>query len=126
MKTFPTMRRGAFAFVVIGTLFAVAAWARCTDTVAAGVPAYGTVTGRIVDMMSKLPISAATITIGRNVAVVAVSDKGGFVIRNVPAGPHELRIDTNGWQRYTQAIVVKPDAETDIGIIGLVSTISGQ
>jgi hypothetical protein len=126
VKAFPNMRRGAFGTVLLGASIAAVAPAAGADSVAYRIPTYGTVTGRIVDMMSKLPISAATITIGRIVSVVAVSDKGGFVIRNVPTGTHELRIDTIGWKRYTTSVTVNPDQATDIGIIGLTSTISGQ
>jgi hypothetical protein len=107
-------------------MIATAIPALCADTVASTQPEFGTVTGRLVDMMSKVPITAATITIGRIVAVVAVSDKGGFIIRNVPVGTRELRVDTIGWKRYTTTVTVTANQATDIGIIGLNSTISGQ
>jgi len=126
VKTFPPMRRGAFGTVLLSTMIATAIPALCADTVASTQPEFGTVTGRLVDMMSKVPITAATITIGRIVAVVAVSDKGGFIIRNVPVGTRELRVDTIGWKRYTTTVTVTANQATDIGIIGLNSTISGQ
>ncbi len=109
MKTFPQLLRVAFG----AGLFVSAAQ-------------FGTVTGRVVDTQSTLPIAGATITIGNIVSVTAPNDKGGFVLRNVPVGTRPLRIDASGWQRYTTSVTVKKDQATDIGVIGLPSTLTSH
>jgi hypothetical protein len=127
VKTFPHMRRGAFGTVLVALAFALVAGTQArASSNRITPPAYGTVTGRVIDLLSKLPVSTATITIGRLVSDVAVADKGGFVIRNVPVGTHELRIDAVGWARYVTTVTVQPDTATDIGIIALPSSLTGH
>ncbi len=119
MKTFPQLLRVAFG---IG-LF-VAACAASGNPHGFGAAQFGTVTGRVVDTQTTLPIAGATITMGNIVAVTAPNDKGGFVLRNVPVGTQPLRIDASGWQRYTTTVTVTKDQATDIGVIGLPSTLT--
>jgi hypothetical protein len=124
MKTFPQMLRGAFgAGLVCATLANGSPAAHASGTSA---PAYGTVTGRVVDLMSTLPISGAVITLGNLVSITAQSDQGGFVMRNVPVGTRELRIAAPGWQRYRTSVTVNENTATDIGVIALPSSLSGH
>ena len=126
MKTFPHMLRGAFGIgLVCAALAGDALAVRAIPNVSAG-PDVGTVTGRVVDLMSTLPISGATITIGNIVSITAQTDQGGFVIRNVPVGTRELRIAAIGWQRYKTNVTISKNAATDIGVIGLPSSLSGH
>ncbi len=120
MKTFPQLRRGAFG---IGLVLALAA---CGKPNGFGIPEYGTVTGRVVDTQSMLPISGATITIGNIVSVTAPSDAGGFVLRNIPVGTLDLRIDALGWQRYHATVTVTANQTTDIGVIGLPTALTAH
>jgi hypothetical protein len=120
LKTFPHTRRVASG---IGLALALAA---CSGPSGLGQVAFGTVTGRVVDTSSTLPISGATISIGNIVTVTALADQGGFVLRNVPVGTQLLRIDASGWQRYTTNVTVTKDAATDIGVIGLPSSLTGR
>ncbi len=119
MKTFPQTIRCAF-----GSALLAAALAACTNPNGMGVADFGTVTGRIVDTQSQLPISGATISIGNIVALTAPSDQGGFILRNVPVGTQELRIDAVGWQRYKTNVTVTKNKTTDIGVIGLPSSLN--
>jgi outer membrane receptor for ferrienterochelin and colicins len=122
MKTFPPARRVASA--LRGALVLVAcALVACSNPNGLGVADYGTVTGRVVDTQSQLPISGATISIGNIVALTAESDKGAFILRNVPVGTQELRIDAVGWQRYKTNVTVTKNTATDIGVIALPSSL---
>ena len=115
------LSRSAFA-----TALAVATLAACTPNPnGMGVADFGTVTGRVVDQLSQAPIAGATISIGNVVAVTAVSDAGGFVLRNVPVGTQTLTIRAIGWSRYAAQVTVTKDMSTDIGVIGLASSIGG-
>ena len=118
MKTFPQLRRVAFG---IGLVLAFAA---CGKPNGLGVAEFGTVTGRVVDTHSTMPISGATITIGNIVSVTAPSDQGGFVLRNIPVGTQDLRIDAVGWQRYHTNVTVTANQTTDIGVIGLPTSLT--
>jgi hypothetical protein len=126
VKTFPQALRGAFGAALIGIALTAASSAVRANPDALSSPAYGTVTGRVVDLMSTLPISGATISIGNIVSVTAQSDQGGFVMRNVPVGTRRLLIAAAGWQRYVTTVVIKQNAATDIGIIALPSSLSGR
>jgi hypothetical protein len=120
VKTFPQLRRGAFG---VGLALALAA---CGKPNGFGIPTFGTVTGRVVDTQSMLPISGATITIGNILSVTAPSDAGGFVLRNIPVGTQELRIEALGWQRYRTSVTVTANQTTDIGVIGLPSSLTAH
>jgi len=120
------MRRGAFGSVLIALALVTAAPQARASSTRITAPAYGTVTGRVIDLMSKLPVSTATVTVGRLVSDIAISDKGGFVMRNVPVGTHELRIDAVGWERYITTVTVTANTSTDIGVIGLPSSLTGH
>ena len=119
MKTFPQLIRCAF-----GIGFIACTLAACANPNGLGVADFGTVTGRVVDTQSQLPISGATISVGNIVAVTAVTDQGGFVLRNVPVGTQEIRIDAVGWQRYKTSISVTKNQPTDVGVIGLPSALT--
>jgi len=119
VKTFPQLLRVAF-----GTGLFVAACAASGNPHGFGSVQFGTVTGRVVDTQSTLPIAGATITMGNIVSVTAPNDKGGFILRDVPVGTRPLRIDASGWQRYTTNVTVIKDTSTDIGVIGLPSTLT--
>ena len=121
MKTFPQAIRGAF-----GSGLAIAVLASCSNPNGLGVADFGTVTGRVVDTPSRLPISGATISIGNVVSVTAPTDQGGFILRNVPVGTQEIRIDAVGWQRYKTTITVTKNQSTDVGVVGLPSALTAR
>jgi hypothetical protein len=114
------MHRVAFG---VGLVLALAA---CKTPDGVNAVAFGTVTGRVVDTQSLLPIAGASITLGNLVQITAPSDNGAFILRNVPVGTQNLRIDARGWQRYTVAVTVTKDQTTDVGVIGLPSALTGQ
>ena len=118
-KNFPKMVRSAFALGL--ALCAFLACAPNTDEI--GSDGTGTVTGRIVDIDSMQPISGATIMIGNIVSITAVSDQGGFVLRNVPVGTGTITISVTGWQTYRGPVTVVKNTATDVGVIGLPSSL---
>jgi carboxypeptidase family protein len=85
---------------------------------------FGSVTGRVVDNDSLQPIPGATITVGNIVSVTAAIDQGGFVLRNVPAGPQTLTISATGWKPYRTQVSVSQSKPVDVGTIGLPSALS--
>lgn len=119
MKNFPTGLRSAFALGL-----AACALAACSPNDGMGVPVYGTVTGRVVDVDSLQPIAGAVITTGNIVSVTAAVDQGGFVLRNVPVGKRTLTITAVGWKPYQTAIDVRADQPVDVGTIGLPSSLN--
>jgi hypothetical protein len=120
VKIFTKTARSAFA---IG--LAVCALAICAPgTHAMAASGYGTVTGRVVDTDSLQPIAGATITVGNIVSITATIDKGGFILRDVPAGTATLTISAVGWKSYTTQITVVSGQPTDTGVIGLPSSLS--
>ncbi len=120
VKIFPETARSAFALVL--GICALAACAPNADGM--GVAGYGSVSGRVVDTDSLQPIAGATISIGNIVAVTAAIDKGGFVLRNVPAGTRTVTIFAVGWKPYTASLKVIKNQPTDVGTIGLPSSLT--
>jgi hypothetical protein len=120
VKIFTKPARSAFAFGLAVCALAVGA----PGANVAAASDYGTVTGRVVDTDSLQPIAGATITIGNIVSITATIDKGGFILRNVPAGTRTLTISAVGWKSYTAQVTVVGDQPTDAGVIGLPSSLS--
>ena len=119
MKIFPKTARSAFAFII-----AIYALASCAPNPnGQGVADYGTVVGRVVDTQSLQPIPGATIAIGNIVAITAQVDQGGFILRNVPAGTQQIVISAIGWKSYKAAVTVQKNQSTDVGNIGLPSSL---
>ena len=120
MKNFPKTVRSAFALGL-----AVCALAACSgNPKGLGFAEYGTVTGRVVDTDTLQPIAGATIAIGNIVSVTAISDQGGFVLRNVPLGTQRLTIYATGWKPYHTEVKVLANQAADIGTIGLPSALA--
>ena len=114
VKGFPQHVRRAFAVIVL-----VGACASCKTPSAV----YGTVTGRVVDLQSQLPINGATISIGNVSALTSVSDQGGFVLPRIPVGKQTLSITAVGWTAYRMTISVDTNETTNVGNIGLASAL---
>lgn len=89
--------RGLGTFVVAGLLWAVQAGAQV---------ATGTITGRVVDSTSQQPVSSVTVQIEGSRLGTLTRNDGGFVIRDVPAGPHRVRAQRLGYRPQTQDVTV--------------------
>jgi hypothetical protein len=119
VKNFTKTVRTAFALGCAAVMFAA-----CANPNGNGFAGYGTLTGRVIDLDSLQPIPGATIRSGNMVAITAAIDQGGFVLRNVPAGPQTLTISATGWKTYTTKVTVVPDQPLDVGNIGLPSALT--
>ncbi|HMG00252.1 MAG TPA: TonB-dependent receptor plug domain-containing protein, partial [Gemmatimonadaceae bacterium] len=74
----------------------------------------GTVTGRVVDSRSGVPITTAQITIAGTSLGAAVDADGRFRIVNVPQGAHEVRARSIGYQPATAAVSVAADGSANV------------
>jgi len=120
VKNFTKTVRSAFALAIGICVFASCA----PNPNGMGDADYGTVTGRVVDTDSLQPVAGATISIGNIVSITAAIDRGGFVLRNVPVGTQTLSISAIGWKSYKAQVKVTHDTPTDIGTIGLPSSLN--
>lgn len=118
VKTFVKPTRSAFAFALFATLAACA-----PNPNGMGVADFGTVSGRVVDTKTQQPINSATIAIGNVVYITTAADQGGFVLHNVPVGTNMIRFSAIGWVSFGSQVTVVKDQNTDVGLIGLTSTI---
>ncbi|HMG95264.1 MAG TPA: TonB-dependent receptor plug domain-containing protein, partial [Gemmatimonadaceae bacterium] len=74
----------------------------------------GTVTGRVVDSRSGVPITTAQITITGTSLGAAVDADGRFRIVSVPPGAHEVRARSIGYQPATAAVSVAADGSASV------------
>lgn len=118
VKGFPMATRGAFAAALV-----MCALVGCAPNPnGLGVADFGWIDGNVVDTQSGQPIAGATVSVG---SVVAQSSGAGyFRLDNVPVGTQTIRISAIGWQSYTAGVVVTKNAQTPLGNVGLVSTLS--
>ena len=69
----------------------------------------GTIRGFVYDEETDLSIPYANIIIeGTNYGAVA-NDQGYFIINNVPAGEHDLKVTFIGYEDYTEKVLVQKD-----------------
>jgi hypothetical protein len=94
----------------------------CDNPNGQGVTDRGTISGRVYDAQTQQPIGSATVQVGEQVVRISPAEKGGFVVKNVPAGTQIVVIASPGYQTYTQpGVVVRKDENTDIGLLQLSS-----
>ena len=76
----------------------------------------GTVSGRVIDSRSGVPITTAQVTITGTSLGGAVDAEGRFRIVNVPPGPHEVRARSIGYQPATAAFSVAADGSASVNL----------
>ena len=76
----------------------------------------GTITGRVTDARSGVPITTAQVTITGTSLGAAVDAEGRFRIVNVPPGPHEVRARSIGYQPATAAFSVAADGSASVNL----------
>lgn len=76
----------------------------------------GTVSGRVIDSRSGVPITTAQVTITGTSLGAAVDAEGRFRIVNVPPGPHEVRARSIGYQPATAAFSVAADGSASVNL----------
>src|SRR5687768_10324878 len=77
----------------------------------AGAPAYaqaqaGSVTGRVVDARSQLPVAGAAISVDGARPSAATGSDGRFRLSNISAGTHRLSVTSIGYAAMEQSVNV--------------------
>jgi TonB-linked SusC/RagA family outer membrane protein len=93
---------------VLGLLLAIEAPTLLAQT--------GTVTGRVTDARSGVPITTAQVTISGTSLGAAVDAEGRYRIANVPPGTHQVRARTIGYQPATATFSVAADGTADVNL----------
>ena len=70
-----------------------------------GITAIGpSVSGTVVDAVTRQPVSGATLTIGGRMGTSNAN--GGYFLAEVPKGTHVLEVTAPGYAEYTQELVI--------------------
>src|SRR5690606_22201314 len=78
----------------------------CFTATQASAQAGGQITGQVTDE-GGAPLSGATVTVGEDTGLGAVTDQSGqFTVSNVPAGTHQVRAGLIGYETETQTVTV--------------------
>ncbi len=75
------------------------------------------VSGRVVDAETRLPLTAASVTLGRDGAnlSLALSDEGEFQSENLEAGRYELQIQLPGYDSILSELQLSQSQKLDLG-----------
>jgi len=91
-----------------------------------GVEDTGTISGTILDSKTGQPLPTATVYVGTVVHNIVPSDKGGFVLTNIPIGQQTLTIQAIGYATDKEVIAVTKGQNSlagDGGYVRLAPTI---
>ncbi|MGH7524246.1 MAG: SusC/RagA family TonB-linked outer membrane protein [Gemmatimonadales bacterium] len=72
----------------------------------------GTVTGRVTDSASKLPLPGSSIQVSQTGVVVAVRGDGRYTITGVSPGTYDLRVIAIGYAAQRKTVAVRANATT--------------
>jgi len=119
--TFTKLSRTAFAAGLIAVATLVGG---CANPNPNGVTDTGTITGRLVDANSQQAIAQAQLRVGTVVMNIAPSNKGGFVLNNVPIGQQTVYITAIGYTLPPEdqggiSVIVQTGQNSDLGVIQL-------
>lgn len=84
-----------------------------------GVQDYGSVTGRVLDATSNLPISNALVSVG-SLFTASTDGRGGFVIARVPIGQQTVTVRAPAYTTVSMDITVAKDEPSSLGYVRLV------
>jgi TonB-dependent starch-binding outer membrane protein SusC len=74
----------------------------------------GTITGRVFDLATERPLPGVTITVAQRSALTAAD--GRFILLNIPAGTHELRLQMIGYRDEVQSVSVQAAQAVTVAI----------
>jgi len=121
---FKTLSSQFFIVFLLAICFGSKAYANAGDDVTKGQ-----LSGKVVDSVTKAPVSYATISVFKQGSAspfngVVTSDDGGFTINNIPLGDYKVVIDFIGYTKKTiaHALVTKSNPNLSLGTIMLAST----
>lgn len=81
----------------------------------------GTVKGKVLDARTQQPLAFASVYINNTTLGVNATDKGEFLLENIPEGEQELIISFVGYQRHQSKILVR-DTTAQFLTIELIQT----
>jgi len=76
----------------------------------------GTLAGRVTDARSGAPVTTAQVTVTGTSLGAAVDVDGRFRVVNVPAGTHEVRVRSIGYQPAVATFSVAADGSTNVNL----------
>src|SRR6059036_3660573 len=76
----------------------------------------GTVVGRVWDAETAEPIVGAAVTLTDLDRVAATDETGRYVLRQVPAGQHEITVHFIGYARRSLRALVPQDGQLEINV----------
>lgn len=91
----------------------------CSQPHVVGVQDYGSVTGRVLDATTNLPISNALVSVG-SLYTASTDGRGGFVIAHVPIGQQTVTVRAPAYVTITTTVAVAKDQGVSIGYARLV------
>ena len=124
MLTFSASRLGRWLLPVAALLTSATLAQAQNAAPAAAVPATGSLTGTVLDSLSRQPVSYATVVLlsaappDKSITGVAADDAGKFALTKVPAGTYRLRVSYVGYASRTRTVTVTSGA-TALGTIAL-------
>jgi TonB-dependent starch-binding outer membrane protein SusC len=74
----------------------------------------GTITGRVFDLATERPLPGVTITVAQRSALTAAD--GRFILLNMPAGTHELRLQMIGYREEVQSVSVQAAQTVNVAV----------
>ena len=86
---------------------------------AVGVQDYGSVTGRVLDATTNLPIANAIVSVG-SIYTASTDGRGAFVIARVPAGEQTVTVRAPAYTTATADVSVVKDEGSSVGYVRLV------
>ena len=115
---FEIIKKAAYIFLILAVLTIEV---RAIDD---NPPAYGSITGSVIDALSKEPIPYANVVVRSSsdsiLAGGITDDKGEFKIQSIPEGNSKVEIQFIGYEKITQEIdVSRENAKHDLSIISL-------
>ncbi len=84
-----------------------------------GVQDYGSITGRILDATTNLPIPDVLVSVG-SLYTASTDAKGAFVLSHVPIGQQTVTIRAPAYTTVTDTVMVTKDQGVSIGYARLV------
>ena len=105
--------------LVLGLVFLLATGDSCGNGIV-GVQDYGSVTGRVLDASTNLPIASAIVSVG-SLYTGTADQNGAFTLQNIPVGQQIVKARMPGFSTASEQIVVKKDRTTQAGYLRVVS-----
>lgn len=96
-------------------VFAFSALVACDDSSLPPGGTYATVSGIVVDAVTKAPVAGASVTV--DTVLSATTDASGkFTFKQVPSGDFDYAVQAEGYRAFASSAHVDPTKSTDLTI----------